>query len=320
MMILKRRFIDLEPDTHKIGMTGEYRLRVIREDGSVRQDTGWFPNIILNSGLNRWGTGAVIAGAEIGTGTSVPTAAQTALDVARAYTTNSGTGNKTLAAQGSPPYFTTHTSVYRTALGQLNSSVHGNYTEVGVGWAAGSMFSRALILDSGGSPTSITVLSTEQLDIIYRLRSYPPTVDTSTTVTIGGVSYTVVGRASNVTSASSAYGWYFTPLNVASGMSPYFNTWIIQAFTGNIGIITGEPSGTLAQASTGSDVAYANNSMSFSSSVAIGLSECNLAGGIRSVQKQNSIGTFQYDFGASIPKNNTKTLVLNTSFTWARKP
>jgi len=309
-IILPRRFVDVEPPTNKVGLSGEYNLRIIRADGSVKSETGWFPNIILDAGLNRWGTGGVVNGAAVGTGTSTPTAAQTGLDAQVTFTNTTSPG-ASVTAEGSPPYFISRSYVYRTTLGALTGQA---LSEVGSGWATGAnMFSRALILDSGGAPTTITVLATEQLDIIYRLRGYPPTVDTSSTHTIGAVSYTVTGRAQQVTSIVGSWNMDAQSTVV---WNQAFNPTV---YTGVIGAITGTPSGTTG-AATKADSAYSNNSYTRQGAFSMGLADGNVSGGIRSLSVINSISCFQYDFGASIPKDNTKTLVLNSSVTWARRP
>lgn len=311
-ILLARKFVDVPCESRAVQMSGEYNLRVINPDGTVKKETGWFPNIILDSGLNRWGTGAIILGAAIGTGTSTPTAVQTGLDAQTAYTTTSGTGDGVSVAQGSAPYYTTYTAVYRTTLGALN----GSYSEVGVGWLSGSMFSRALILISG-SPGSITVLSTEQLDIIYRLRIYPPTVDTSGVFSIGGTNYTVTGRASSVTAA-----WSLVASSAANNFLTASGSFAT-TFSGAIGAITAGPSGTTAGGSEGvtqSVTAYVNNSQQAVQDMNWSLTQGNVSGGIRSIIVPFRSGRFQYDFGASIPKDSTKTLVISASMSWARRP
>ena len=64
-------------------LQGEYRLVINRQDGS-QQDTGWFPNLILNQGLDRLGLGtnpyySIIRYAHVGSGTTAPAATQTGL-------------------------------------------------------------------------------------------------------------------------------------------------------------------------------------------------------------------------------------------------
>lgn len=316
MIILPRKFVDIEMPG-AVGMKGEFRLRVIRHDGTVRQDTDWFPNIILDSGLNRWGTGSIIDGAAVGTGTSTPTAAQVQLDTQTTFTTTTGTGNGVRTAQGSAPYFTTYTAVYRTAAGTLN----GNYTEVGVGWGSNLLFSRALILNNVGVPTAISVSSTEQLDISYRLRTYPPAADVTSTTVIGGVSYSVTGRAQNVTAIDSISGWGINNVAAITFSSGYSSNSLSCFFTGPIGAITAGPSGSsaLLQASP-STAAYNNNSMQRVMTMTAALTVGNFAGGIRSVTAGWNGFAFQYEFSPLIPKDSTKTLALTFSINWARKP
>lgn len=311
-IIPTRRFVDAGMPKSAVGAAGRYQLIVRDAWGIEKRRTPWFDNLILDSGLNRWGTGTIITGAAIGTGTSTPTASDTGLQTQTHFTSTTGTGDG-LAAGTSPNYNNTRTFVYRTALGALN----GNYSEVGVGWASGSMFSRALILDGGGSPTTIAVASTEQLDIVYQLSVYPPLVDTGpTTITISGVDYDVTGRAAYVTSMSGAYSWAIStgPFAVTRNLVPY-------AFNGSIGAITAGPAGSSTGVDGTSNSAYVNNSLSQSGAQNFGLVYGNLVGGISAViVGWGASATFQYGISPAIPKDATKTLALNYSVSWARRP
>lgn len=307
------RFIDVGMPTPKVGMSGRYQLIVRDAWGIEKRRTDWFDNIILDSGLNRMGTGAPIAGAAIGTGTSAPLATQTSLEALAYWTTSSQGGSN--ATAGSSPYNNTYTITYRTALGALD----GNYTEVGVGWGSAQMFSRALILNGVGAPTSIAVGSAEQLDIVYQVSVYPPLVDTSNVVTISGVDYTVTGRAASVNTTSSNVAW--TPSAMVSTVS-ISSAW---ASNGNIGVITASPGGSWQPADSAANIgSYSNNSLTRSGRISFGLTSGNPAGGIKSAVmgwNGNSTGcAFQYEFNPVIPKNNTKTLSLDFSMSWARRP
>jgi hypothetical protein len=315
-IIPSRRFIDVGMAPSRATLKGRYKLVVRDAWGGVRRQTDWFDNIILDTGLNRMGTGAPIAGAAIGTGTSTPVASQTGLDTQTTYTTTSGTGNGAQSALGSSPYNNTYTAVYRTALGALN----GNYYEVGVGWASGSMFSRALILDGGGSPTFVSVASTEQLDIVYELSIYPPLVDTSNSVTISGVTYTVTGRASSVNSTINAWSW--APTYAAGGAVGVWSiSGVNNAYSGSIGAITALPAGTYTSNGSAAVVgSYSNNSLTRSARSTYGLTDGNVSGGIKSVMAFWKMACFQYEFNPVLPKDATKTLTLDYSMTWARRP
>jgi len=330
-IIPTRRFIDVGMPMPKMTMEGKYRIKKfladdVRSDGTVRdqdiiQDTGWFPNILLDSGLNRWGTGSVLAGAAIGTDSSAPSAAQTGLLAQSHYTTTSGTGHGVTSALGSSPYNNTYTVVYRTGVAALN----GNYYEVGAGWASGgNMLSRALVLNGGGSPTSISVSSAEQLDIVYQLSVYPPLVDTGpTTVTISGVNYDVTGRACNVNTTSGGSSGSWSPSAAAGAIAAVASFGgANNAYSGTLGAITSNgPSGTVTGNGAPSSNVYVNNSMQRTGYATYGLSEGNVSGGIKSTRFWwTNLAVFQYEFNNVIPKDGTKTLVLNYSLNWARRP
>jgi len=310
---LAKRSAEILLPRSTVTCSGRYKLIVRDAYGTEKRSTPWFDNIILDSGLNRLGTGAIISGAAIGTGTSTPLATQNTLDTQSLWITSVGTGGG-VSALGSSPYYNTRTVVYRSPLGSLN----GNYTEVGVGWASGAMFSRALILDGGGTPTTISVSSAEQLDIVYQLRVYPPLVDTGPTgVTISGVTYNVVGRARGVN--DTTYYWAvqtgFTPsLGTGGGFSVAFEA------SSNLGSITGSPTGNGSFPQTSSTDSYSSGSYTKTGTMSFGLTECNLTGGIGCTSAFWGLGCFQYEFDNPIPKNATKTLALNYSITWARRP
>jgi hypothetical protein len=264
--------------------------------------------------LERWGSATIISGAAIGTGTSIPASTDTGLQTQIHWTTDPGTGHDSITAGVASNYNNTRTFVYRTTLGALN----GNYTEVGVGWATGSnMFSRALILDGGGSPTSIAVTSAEQLDIVYQLSVYPPLTDTGpTTITISGVNYDVTGRASVVTSTAGT-GW------AVPATTPAMNSIGQTAFeaSSTLGAITAGPSGG-GSGQTGSVAtdAYVGSSLTKTGTNSFSIGQGNESGGIGATRAFWGLGSFQYEFDPVIPKDSTKTLALNYSISWARRP
>lgn len=312
------RFVDVGMPA--VGMTTKGRYMLIKRDawGVEIERTPWFDNIILDSGLNRWGTGLVIAGAAIGTDNTAPAASQTGLLAQTTYTTTTGIGHGTVSALGISPYNNTYTSVYRTVLGQLN----GNYYEVGCGWASGSMFSRALILDGGGSPTAISVTSAQQLDIVYQLSVYPPLTDTGpTTITISGVNYDVTGRACEVNTTSYGGNPVWNPGAAASGpVSGVSALTFANTYTGTIGLITASPSGTYDSGGSVTTNTYSNNSLQRTAYVSYSLTQANVSGGIKSTRFWwGPLAGFQYEFNPVIPKDSTKTLVLNYSINWARR-
>ena len=313
--ILKRAYAEGEAGT-KLGVQGLYRCVVRRRDGSIKQDTGWFSNLILNQGLNRLGTGGGGTRCEIGTGTAAPEVTQAALVSLSAGTTTVQT--ETMSNSGAPDYFASVTRTFRFALGALN----GNFSEVGVGWAAATLFSRALILDGGGAPTTITVLADEQLDVSYQLRFFTSLEDTTGSLVISGTTHdTIVRRAdAAVSTPESGVGGGNALGAAVNAIGTGTQDRLI--YNGTLGSVTASPSGTAAAGfGTPSQLTYSNNSLLRETTINYGLSEGNLAGGIRSVRfvcSQFGI-RFQQQFTPAIDKTNLKTLALTWRVSWARR-
>lgn len=291
-----------------LGMSGEYRF-VVRsaETGHIVRETDWSKNLILDAGLNRLGSGPWYGWCHIGTGTTAPVNGDTALATLSAVTNSLQTIDNSNG--GAPNYHTTLTLLYRFNVGQLN----GNYTEIGIGWTNSLLFSRALIVDGGGNPTTITVASSEYLDVYYRLSIAPTLTDSTYGVTIGGVGYTVTRRAGGV---SNVNNW-----------NPYAGPWLpanagfytVSAATGTLGPVTGSPSGTTVHVSTNATPgAYSNNSYTRTSSLGFGLNDLNVPGGIKSLIVYDTPGAWQHEFDNVIPKDSTKVMSLNFSMTWGR--
>lgn len=291
---------------HETQCAGWFKIEATRPDGTRRVLADWFPNLILDGGLDRMGANiGYLNWCQVGSGSTAPVATQTAL-VNRIAGTNTAQANVS-GAQASAPYYGWARRTYRFEQGVAA----GNLSEVGVGWAtSGSLFSRALILDGSGSPTTITVLSDEALDVTYELRRYPGTVDLTGTVVLDGVTHNWVSRAAGVTAAGVWAGTGAMVLNFA------------QSFNGNIGAVTTpSPSGTSGSL-TATDLAYSSGSYMRAATVSAGLGDSNLAGGIRSiiVTSYAGVGRYQIQFDPAIPKDNTKVLSLTIQHTWARRP
>lgn len=291
---------------HETQCADWFKIEATRPDGTRRVLADWFPNLILDGGLDRIGANdGYLIWCQVGSGSTAPVAAQTAL-VNRIAGTSTVQASST-GAQASAPYYGWARRTYRFAQGVAA----GNLSEVGVGWAStGSLFSRALILDGGGSPTTITVLSDEVLDVTYELRRYPGTVDLTGTVVLDGVTHNWVSRASGVTHQSSWAGVGTMALDFA------------QSFNGDIGAVTASaPSGTSGTLSA-TPLAYSSGSYTRAVTVSAGLNDSNLSGGIRSIMIRAMSGTsrYQIQFDPAIPKDNTKVLSLTIQHSWARRP
>ena len=202
---------------------------------------------------------------------------------------------------------------------------------MGIGWAASgtTLFSRALILDNGGSPTTITILSNEYLDIVYEYRVYPPEgADYTGTVVIDSITYDVTGRACNIDTLrgspnSTSAGWIpyldnFTAINTVYGHSFGF------AYSGVIGTITDVPAGSGDSIGDPTFVTYVTDSFQHVYDFVMDYGEANALGGVRSTRFNTGWSCWQFEFSAQgsgdpIPKDNTMqiTFTLKLDFTRA---
>ena len=297
-----------------VGVAGRFKLEAVNEEtGERRELTPWFNNLITDQGLNRLGTGGIHSNGAFcmaGTGSAPPATTDTALASQLAVT--STVLSTTNSGRASAPYYGSITLVYRFAAG----SATGNLTELGIGYTSTEVFSRTLIKDGSGNPTTITVLSTEALDVTYELRLYPPAADVVHSTVISGVTYTGVIRASGVTSFVVNGDWApstsMSTLLARGGRAP-------EAYSGAIGAVTGSPSGSSATINDCVTAAYSNNSYQRTGTTTVGLSQGNLAGGITAIRILTSaMGAYQISFSPAIPKDATKVLTFGLTLSWAR--
>jgi hypothetical protein len=302
------------------GIQGWYRLEAFTpdENGEEIPDTrrllaDWFPNLITDFGLNAIGTTTSSHNfARVGTGNTAPTVLDTALVAQVASTsTNQSTVN---TAQTIAPFYIEQVVTKRFALG----AAAGNLAEVGMGSAASgaNLWSRALIVDGSNNPTTITILPSEILDVTYKIRIIPPTGDVLGNITLASIVYSYTLRASQVTSANIT-GWEgFT--SSGTDVAALTLTGFSAAFSGAIGPITSNPSGTAFVITSANSDAYSNNSLQRDGNFNWGLNEGNVPGGIRSVAVAFGCCRYQIEFSPVIPKDVNKTLTLKVRHQWAR--
>lgn len=143
------------------------------ETDEIVRETGEFSNIVLNSGITQMLSNVWIDRCCVGSGNSTPTVTQTALDNFIASTTTTSPGTSSLGGMqvAEEPYYWYGRSTWRFAVGVAT----GNLSEIGLGWGNANLWNRALIKDNNGTPTTITVLSDEYLDVFCEVRVYPST-------------------------------------------------------------------------------------------------------------------------------------------------
>lgn len=273
-----------------------------RDLGSVSES----PNMIVRGGLNLIGnSNGLIRSCVVGTDSTTVSFEDTALGAQIASTTTIQT--ETYGAQSSAPYFRWYRRTYRFAQG----AAAGNLAEVGIKADNGVLFSRALIVDSAGNPTTLSILSDEYLDVTYEFRTYAETADIVQQLSVNGSQYTATLRSANVTSGSS-YQDYGIANTMSSGSS--YHT----MYNGTIGSITGNPSGESYTHGRSLRGSYVENAFERTFIFSAGLNNANFTGGVRSIYLQTSQGNFQVDFSPAIPKNNYMILTIDLTVQWSK--
>lgn len=303
-----------------VGMKGFLRLQLINKfSGKCRIDTGFFPNTILDAGRNNMAVQANwLTYAKVGTDNTTPSQSDTSL-LGHIASTND-IQSDVHGAEGSAPYFGWKRKVWRFPVGPIGNE---NLKEAAIGWGPNDddIISRALIIDPIlQTPTTITPLADEILDLTYELRYYPPLVDALSTVTLNGVIYDTITRAADVTGSrwSSDIGSFI-------GQYSLFNSdW--GAYDDDIGTILQSPSGLLTSCDNDDQVnsSYQNNSYEMQVNSACGPSGWNVPGGIRSIRIRTTAGDYQTQFNAQsddskIPKTSSFTMDMAWKIAWSEK-
>ena len=295
----------------KLGMVGFFKFEAVKRDGTKRLLADWFPNLILNAGLDRMGTANTLVGVMVGTDSTAPNSAQTSLGAQLAYTTTA-VGSIVYAAD------TTNNYLSRIRTQRFAEGVAaGNLTEVGVGWASGSCFSRALILDGGGSPTTLTVLSDESLDVTYELRIYPMVDDVEGTVTLNGIDYATVLRTAYLTGTSADFFFSFALSGGMPQTANMGNNSFGRTGAGALGNIYSAPGGSGSiSASAYAPQTYTSGVYEITLRYTWGL--LNGSSSFYNILFRTPIGYFKASFTPEIPKTAANILTLDLTVTWAR--
>lgn len=303
-----------------MGMAGEFRCVVKRADGSTKIDTGYQKNLILNQGLDFFGGGNgsdMMAYCVIGSGNSQPSYTQNKLDTAvlGVRGTASSTKYDYDASRDGNLYKTNKVCKYSfTGLNNVNISELGlssNYTNNTTYY----LCTRALIKDSQGNPTTITVLSGEILEVYYKIWAVYDTTDKTGTINlIDGVG------------GSVAYNYVLSPMLVGSnydgevGRIPQAGS-IKLLYAGDKASLTGQPSNTLySTTSKGSLTSYVTGNHKTVFTFTADISSAN--GSIRTYGFSN-MGWWQIRFGSvaddsPITKTSTQTLAIPVEVSWGR--
>ncbi|MDH1660785.1 hypothetical protein N5E02_05070 [Stenotrophomonas sp. GD03777] len=294
---------------------GRFQIEAFRVDsegveipGSRRIAAEWFPNLITNAGLDRMGSvGDYMSSCMVGSGNAAPAETDTALQARVASTSNINVQSNNSNVS---PRYGWRRRTFRFAAG----AAAGNLSEVGVGWTSTAVFSRALILDGSGNPTTITVLSDEVLDVTYELRFYISEADVNFNVDISGTTYACVARPANLgEDISTQIGTIEICVNTQDRANG------VRAFeTQVLGAVTGQPAGPDASPLAFSNSTYVNGTRYKETVVTAGLNSGNFSTGLGSIRVDNSFCDWQINFTPKIPKDATKVLTLNVRSAWSR--
>jgi hypothetical protein len=280
----------------------------IIEDSKITLFTD-IPNLITDVGITRMVNNSdFMNNCYLGSGSSSPTTLDTSL--ASYVGVNNTTVSTTISGSTTVPYYTDARRVYRFNAGNCT----GNISEVGVGNVSNNLFSRSLIKDINGNPTTITKLHDEVLDISYIFRFNRNAIsDVNGTITFTGNkggTYDYIARYALVTTNPPVVGSLNTT-TIPNGV-----------YSGDIGTITTNPSGTSSHThSTGNSHfmdPYIAGSNELNNGILIGLNNGNFAGGVRSCMFNFYLIKYQIQFTPAIPKTAEDELRIYSKFSWAR--
>lgn len=313
--------------TAHVRIQGEYKC-VLNQGTERETSTGWMRNLVTDRGLDSLGSSSFGLGfgqspleyISVGSGTVAPAASDTSLG-AYIFGAPGLLVRDSQVNLGAPTYagqFTLHYTFPK-------NSFTGNITEIGLGTSpsGANLFSRTLVVDNSGTPTALTVTSTDQLTIYYRLTCSPSLADSTGTVSLSGTSYGFTARIAQAASFLQPNTVYmFTSSSAWPGADSMSSAWFEDNAT--LGAVTSTVSGTPvtpSQVGPTSTPAYVLGRFYQDVSMSWGPALANsLTSGLRGIEVHfgNSLGSWQWVFSTPIPKNNTKTLTLVFRFSWGR--
>lgn len=313
-----------------VKLGGQFRL-VISRDAECKQvvkDTGFFDNLITNTGMNRIGTvttdtiSSSIAFDNlcgrfvVGSGSAEPQFTDTALQNPVAFASS----DVTRVSESSNYERGWYEITVRHQFGQGQAA--GNLSEIGIQHTStsGPLWSRALILDGQGNPTTITVLPDDFLTCYYTLRIMIPKEDVVFNINVdygedGIVPTVVTGRPLNANSTDPTNGWGLQTAATSSFGGAY-----LQFYTGGLAAPTASvPLGSPIDSRTSnfSAVPYVPDSFERYITRTNGLNEHN-SQNLRTAMLGALMGCWQIEFDPPLQKNNTQTMQVTFGYSWAR--
>lgn len=296
----------------KMGVGGRFQITVRdAETGKVKHETPWFDNMVLDQGLDGMATQSWFTNIAVGTGGGETTAQMTNLK--NRLNVSPDTNNVTYG------YVNTATEKYNWArravrfdAGRFNNV---NLAEVGATMYDGKMWNRALILDTAGQPTTITVSPTDYLDITAEVRIYLPAQPVVSSVAVKDKNGNVIDTLTVSTNAhvTSSPGVFIRSLN------SWWNSYVFDRFvfiygnnkeSGYVPVYTTyQPGSYLYKFYLKIDVLSINDvdikKMKYYA--------VNLSTGV-----SNRSPGFSFEFQPYLRKNKTQSLTFNFTWSWGR--
>lgn len=301
-----------------VGVQALFKLVARTNDGSERDLTDWFPNLVLDSGLDRMSQGAWFTQVAVGTGNSEPLVTNVGLDsfLASTSTITEASSSRQLDTL---PYYYSLVTVFRFAQGVAA----GNLSEIAMTWGGNNCWNRALIKDINGNPTTVTVLPNEFLDVYTELRIYPKMTDTLSTVNLLDSKGATISTH-NVTIRANMYIGLENSPSYRTGITAVrvgdrITNRVVSVYGSNaqLNTITTNISGTIIGTYTPT---ASNDSYPTLRSCALKtpLSITQLVGVHKAIDIQTRLGAWKVEYNPPISKDNTQSLEHNFMLTWGR--
>jgi len=304
-------------------VSGFFKVEAVKLDGAGnevarRSLAPWQKNLVTNSGMEQLKTNAaaIRTYCHVGTGSAVPAFTDTTLQAWR-NSTNTYAASENIGLVVTPAYYYYARQVYRFAAGMAS----GNLTEIGLssgGASTSALFSRALIRDTSGNPTTVTVLADEVLDVTYEVRVYVDTADVAGSVVIGGVTYATTCRRAMLSGGNQYTNRFLQGQWFQSDFSNEAGTYV---YAGVLGPVTSKPAGEeqMNSYNAGGTVSPGPSGSYYVDTTATWeLSQGNVSGGVRSFMPGSQFGAFQVQFDPALPKDASKRLTLTFRWSWER--
>ncbi len=315
------------------GISGRFRLELIDSRTGFITQVREFDNLILDTGLNGYGSGLNnnVDRCWVGTGSNPPTPADLRLQSPLGWATHIYKyGGEPYTYGTAPDYVSSLTKEYRFSAG----AIVGNVAEIGLSTpsehADAVFWCRCLVKNAAGVPEPLPVGSNNSLRVYYTIYLHPELGDLSYSFDFDGVTYNCTSRPSMI--QESRPGGGESSINVSSGIE------VREVYNGGqLGPITGTITGYnskefLNDYDTGIPTAqpYVQNSFYRDYSQPFPLDYANLNGGIDGFKIEwrgagnywASGGQFlvytQVKLDKPIPKDNTCSFRLMLRTSWHR--